>query len=95
VYLFGALCCQFDSRYHLGFFVGSIASQVLLSVSHPWGVESHYHHVFFVGTPVCAVPVARVTSDHFSFKSHWLQLKSKVQVFSVAIAVARESHGAN
>ena len=77
MYLSGVLCQLFDSHYLPDFCVGSLSSQMLLVLSHLWGVESHSHHGFFAVPPTSAVPVA------------W-HLATQGLFFSVASAVAQQ-----
>ena len=76
----GVLCHLFDSHYFPDFCVGSLSSQMLLVFSHLWGIESHSHHEFFAVPPTSAVPVAK-------------HLATQGLLFSVANAVAQQSHG--
>ena len=92
MHLSGVLCRLFDSHCPHGFCVGSLGSQMLLGVSHPWGVESHCHHGFFVGTSIFAAPVACFIPCFSPSASHFQQLANWGQLFSVAIVVARQSH---
>ena len=79
MYLSGVLCQLFDSHYLPEFFVGSLSSQMLLVLSHLWGVESHSHHGFFAVPPTSAVPVA------------W-HLATQGLILSVANVAAQQSY---